>query len=151
MRWFVFMTGALRDPPMDFSWKRTCISKLMSALGTTQLCGHLGPRQGFLSPLCCHDFNDCLLDGRSDDTISAFISPRPRQDMLKFMVDAFRFAGDTSNLIYITCHLNVTSADQAPDPLNKACSFNKAGNVLQWKASETSAASVRLGTVDNLH
>uniref|UniRef100_A0A674IAM1 Zona pellucida sperm-binding protein 3 n=1 Tax=Terrapene triunguis TaxID=2587831 RepID=A0A674IAM1_9SAUR len=71
----------------------------------------------------------CLLDGRSDDTISTFISPRPRQDMLNFMVDVFRFAGDTNNLIYITCHLKVTSADQAPDPLNKACSFNKAGNV----------------------
>ncbi|CAM9400016.1 unnamed protein product [Bubo scandiacus] len=30
--------------------------------------------------------------------------------------------------IYITCHLKVTPADQAPDPLNKACSFNKARN-----------------------
>ncbi|EMP37840.1 Zona pellucida sperm-binding protein 3 [Chelonia mydas] len=31
--------------------------------------------------------------------------------------------------IYITCHLKVTAAEQAPDPLNKACSFNKAGNM----------------------
>lgn len=30
--------------------------------------------------------------------------------------------------IYITCHLKVTPVDQAPDPLNKACSFNKARN-----------------------
>uniref|UniRef100_A0A8C3SJ31 Zona pellucida sperm-binding protein 3 n=1 Tax=Chelydra serpentina TaxID=8475 RepID=A0A8C3SJ31_CHESE len=79
-------------------------------------------------------FNGCLLDGRSDDTISAFISPRPRQDTLKFMVDAFRFAGNTSNFIYITCHLKVTSAEQAPDPLNKACSFTKVSNV--WSTVE---------------
>ncbi|XP_039347724.1 zona pellucida sperm-binding protein 3-like [Mauremys reevesii] len=75
------------------------------------------------------DFNGCLVDGKSDDTTSAFISPRPRQDTLQFMVDVFRFAGDARNLIYITCHLKVTAAEQAPDPLNKACSFNKAGNI----------------------
>ncbi|XP_019388695.1 PREDICTED: zona pellucida sperm-binding protein 3-like, partial [Crocodylus porosus] len=60
------------------------------------------------------DFNGCLVDGRSDDATSAFISPRPRQDMLQ--------------LIYITCHLKVTPADQVPDFLNKACSFHKVGN-----------------------
>ncbi|CAM4609739.1 unnamed protein product [Lepidochelys olivacea] len=80
------------------------------------------------------DFNGCLVDGRSDDTTSAFISPRPRQDTLQFMVDVFRFAGDARNLIYITCHLKVTAAEQAPDPLNKACSFNKAGNT--WSPVE---------------
>ncbi|XP_074863191.1 zona pellucida sperm-binding protein 3-like [Carettochelys insculpta] len=74
------------------------------------------------------DFNGCLVDGRSDDSTSAFVSPRPRQDMLQFTVDVFRFAGDASNLIYITCHLKVTAAEQAPDALNKACSFSKASN-----------------------
>ncbi|KAF1494089.1 Zona pellucida sperm-binding protein 3, partial [Pygoscelis antarcticus] len=74
------------------------------------------------------DFNGCLVDGRSDDTSSAFITPRPREDVLRFRIDVFRFAGDARNLIYITCHLKVTPADQAPDPLNKACSFNKARN-----------------------
>uniref|UniRef100_A0A8D0GUD6 Zona pellucida sperm-binding protein 3 n=1 Tax=Sphenodon punctatus TaxID=8508 RepID=A0A8D0GUD6_SPHPU len=75
------------------------------------------------------DFNGCLIDGRSDDTSSAFLSLRPRQDSLRFMVDVFRFAGDARDLSYITCHLKVTAVDQAPDPLNKACSFNKASNV----------------------
>ena len=101
----------------------------------------------------------CLVDGRSDDTSSTFITPRPREDMLRFRIDVFRFAGDTRNLvwlcvrppaspkpswcsppvgphlfplpspqIYITCHLKVTPVDQTPDPLNKACSFNKARN-----------------------
>uniref|UniRef100_A0A8C4WLK1 Zona pellucida sperm-binding protein 3 n=1 Tax=Gopherus evgoodei TaxID=1825980 RepID=A0A8C4WLK1_9SAUR len=72
------------------------------------------------------DFNGCLVDGRSDDTTSAFIFPRPRQDTLQFMVDVFRFEGDARNLIYITCHLKVNAVEQAPNPLNKACSFNKA-------------------------
>uniref|UniRef100_A0A8D0GW86 Zona pellucida sperm-binding protein 3 n=1 Tax=Sphenodon punctatus TaxID=8508 RepID=A0A8D0GW86_SPHPU len=75
------------------------------------------------------DFSGCLVDGRSGDTSSTFLSPRPRQDSLRFMVEVFKFAGDARDLIYITCHLKVTAADQAPDALNKACSFNKAGNV----------------------
>ncbi|NXW53765.1 ZP3 protein, partial [Eurystomus gularis] len=74
------------------------------------------------------DLNGCLVDGRSDDTSSAFITPRPREDVLRFKIDVFRFAGDARNLIYITCHLKVTPTDQVPDPLNKACSFNKARN-----------------------
>lgn len=74
------------------------------------------------------DFNGCLVDGRVDDTSSAFITPRPREDVLRFRIDVFRFAGDNRNLIYITCHLKVTPADQGPDPQNKACSFNKARN-----------------------
>ncbi|XP_051484370.1 zona pellucida sperm-binding protein 3 [Apus apus] len=75
------------------------------------------------------DLSGCLVDGRSDDTTSAFISPRPRQETLQFVVDAFKFAGDDRALIYITCHLKVSPADQAPDPLNKACSFNKASSL----------------------
>ncbi|NXQ91865.1 ZP3 protein, partial [Nyctibius grandis] len=75
------------------------------------------------------DFSGCLVDGQLDDATSTFISPRPRQDVLQFAVDAFKFAGDSSNLIYITCHLKVSLADQAPDALNKACSFNKASNL----------------------
>ncbi|KAM9375091.1 zona pellucida sperm-binding protein 3-like [Phaethornis superciliosus] len=75
------------------------------------------------------DSSGCLVDGQLDDATSTFISPRPRQDVLQFSVDAFRFAGDSSNLIYITCHLKVSLADQAPDPLHKACSFHRASNL----------------------
>ncbi|NWX87411.1 ZP3 protein, partial [Nothoprocta pentlandii] len=107
------------------------------------------------------DFNGCLVDGRSDDTSSAFITPRPREDMIRFRIDVFRFAGDTRNLIYITCHLKVTPADQAPDPLNKACSFNKARNIwvpvegsrdicscCETGGCETAALSRRLNHLD---
>lgn len=41
----------------------------------------------------------CLVDGRSDDTSSAFITPRPREDVLRFQIDVFRFAGDARNLV----------------------------------------------------
>ncbi|KAM7151428.1 LOW QUALITY PROTEIN: zona pellucida sperm-binding protein 3-like [Macrochelys suwanniensis] len=94
----------------------------------------LGPDRDSSPRYAVIDFNGCLVDGRSDDTTSAFVSPRPRQDTLQFMVDVFRFAGDASNLIYISCHLKVTAAEQAPDALNKACSFNKAGNI--WSPVE---------------
>ncbi|XP_025971860.2 zona pellucida sperm-binding protein 3-like [Dromaius novaehollandiae] len=75
------------------------------------------------------DLNGCLVDGRSDETTSAFVSPRPRQETLQFMVDVFKFAGDDRNLIYITCHLKVSPVDQPPNPLNKACFFNKASSL----------------------
>ncbi|XP_041274317.1 zona pellucida sperm-binding protein 3 [Onychostruthus taczanowskii] len=88
----------------------------------------LGPGAGSEPHYAIIDFNGCLVDGRSDATSSAFVTPRPRQDVLRFQIDAFRFAGDSRSLIYITCHLKVTPAEQSPDALNKACSFSKARN-----------------------
>lgn len=41
----------------------------------------------------------CLVDGQLDDATSTFISPRPRQDVLQFAVDAFKFVGDSSNVV----------------------------------------------------
>ncbi|NWX87395.1 ZP3 protein, partial [Nothoprocta pentlandii] len=75
------------------------------------------------------DLHGCLVDGRSDESASAFLSPRPRQETLQFMVDAFKFAKDDRNLIYITCHLKVSPVDQPPNSLNKACFFNKASSL----------------------
>ncbi|NXC49341.1 ZP3 protein, partial [Penelope pileata] len=84
------------------------------------------------------DFSGCMVDGQLDDATSTFISPRPRPDVLQFAVDVFKFAGDSSNLLYITCHLKVSPADRAPDPLNKACSFHKASRL--WAPVEGSRA-----------
>ncbi|XP_063026199.1 zona pellucida sperm-binding protein 3 [Melospiza melodia melodia] len=89
----------------------------------------LGPGAGTEPHYAIIDFNGCLVDGRSDATSSAFVTPRPRQDVLRFQIDAFRFAGDPRSLIYITCHLKVTPAEQSPDAQNKACSFSKARNI----------------------
>uniref|UniRef100_A0A8D0BND9 Zona pellucida sperm-binding protein 3 n=1 Tax=Salvator merianae TaxID=96440 RepID=A0A8D0BND9_SALMN len=83
------------------------------------------------------DFHGCLVDGRSDDSSSAFVSPRLKEDSLQFMVDAFRFAGDDTDLIFITCHLKVAADNQPLDQLNKACSFDKTRN--SWLPVEGSA------------
>ncbi|MEJ1272652.1 zona pellucida sperm-binding protein 3 isoform X2 [Cricetulus griseus] len=70
------------------------------------------------------DFHGCLVDGLSE-SFSAFQAPRPRPETLQFTVDVFHFANSSRNTIYITCHLKVTPANQIPDGLNKACSFNR--------------------------
>ncbi|XP_066491566.1 zona pellucida sperm-binding protein 3-like [Tiliqua scincoides] len=73
------------------------------------------------------DYKGCLVDGRSDSS-SAFLIPRVKDDSLQFRIEAFRFTTDPRDLIYLTCHLKVVATDQAPDPENKACSFNRASN-----------------------
>uniref|UniRef100_UPI00398EA418 zona pellucida sperm-binding protein 3-like n=1 Tax=Pristiophorus japonicus TaxID=55135 RepID=UPI00398EA418 len=74
------------------------------------------------------DFNGCLLDSRDEDSFSSFVSPRDHLDKLQFKLDAFRFFEDDRDLIFITCHLKVAAADQRPDSVNKACSFQKPAN-----------------------
>ncbi|XP_002932356.4 zona pellucida sperm-binding protein 3 [Xenopus tropicalis] len=76
--------------------------------------------------------NGCLVDSKQEDSSSTFWSPRPSPDKLRFKVDAFKFIGAGSSVIYITCSLRVAAADQGPDALNKACSFSKASNM--WSA-----------------
>ncbi|KAM4688884.1 zona pellucida sperm-binding protein 3-like [Discoglossus pictus] len=74
------------------------------------------------------DQNGCLLDGKQQDSSSAYISPRAQPDKLRFTVDAFRFTGTDVSTIYITCNLRAALATQNPDPMNKACSFSKSSN-----------------------
>ncbi|XP_068129455.1 zona pellucida sperm-binding protein 3-like [Hyperolius riggenbachi] len=80
--------------------------------------------------------NGCLVDGVQGDASSAFQSPRIQPDVLQFTIDAFRFLGVQDSEIYITCHLRAASANQVPDPMNKACSFSKTTN--SWSAVEGS-------------
>ncbi|XP_029435284.1 zona pellucida sperm-binding protein 3-like isoform X2 [Rhinatrema bivittatum] len=80
------------------------------------------------------DSYGCLVDGKQEDSFSAFRSPRIQPEKLQFTVDAFRFAGNTKSLIYITCNLRAAAVRQAPGPLNKACSFSKTSNM--WSAVE---------------
>uniref|UniRef100_A0A2K6FZK2 Zona pellucida sperm-binding protein 3 n=1 Tax=Propithecus coquereli TaxID=379532 RepID=A0A2K6FZK2_PROCO len=83
------------------------------------------------------DFHGCLVDGRLSDASSVFKAPRPGPDTLQFTVDVFSFVNDSRNVIYITCHLKVTLADQDPNQLNKACSFSKPSN--SWSPVEGTA------------
>uniref|UniRef100_A0A8C3N0E1 Zona pellucida sperm-binding protein 3 n=1 Tax=Geospiza parvula TaxID=87175 RepID=A0A8C3N0E1_GEOPR len=90
------------------------------------------PRYAFI------DLGGCLLDSRAEDTASAFVSPRPRPESLRFLLDAFKFAGDAGNLLYISCHLRVSPAGEAPNARNKACSFSRASGL--WAPLEGTAA-----------
>ncbi|XP_069805362.1 zona pellucida sperm-binding protein 3-like [Dendropsophus ebraccatus] len=76
----------------------------------------------------------CLMDGTQQDSSSAFRSPRPRPDKLQFTVDAFHFSDSQASTMYITCYLRAAADTQAPDPTNKACSYNKTSN--SWSAVE---------------
>ncbi|XP_028654304.2 zona pellucida sperm-binding protein 3-like [Erpetoichthys calabaricus] len=76
----------------------------------------------------------CLLDSTYLDSTSAFITPRSQPNKLLFSFQAFRFYANPQNLIYITCHLKVTTLNQTPDSLYKACFFSQANN--SWYAVE---------------
>lgn len=80
----------------------------MSLGGVTTLRGLSGM---LTHPLICL-MSRCLVDGRVDDTSSAFITPRPREDVLRFRIDVFRFAGDTRNLV----RLYAVSIHTYPEP-----------------------------------
>ncbi|XP_048207167.1 zona pellucida sperm-binding protein 3 [Perognathus longimembris pacificus] len=82
------------------------------------------------------NFHGCLVDGVFGGS-SAFQVPRPGPEILQFTMDVFHFANDSRNTIYITCHLKVIPATQAPDPVNKACSFSKSSN--SWSPVEGTA------------
>ncbi|KAM4820740.1 zona pellucida sperm-binding protein 3 [Thomomys bottae] len=82
------------------------------------------------------DFHGCLVDGVFGGS-SSFQVPRPGPEILQFTLDVFHFANNTGNTIYITCHLKVTPATQVPDPINKACSFNKSSH--SWSPVEGAA------------
>uniref|UniRef100_A0A670J269 Zona pellucida sperm-binding protein 3 n=1 Tax=Podarcis muralis TaxID=64176 RepID=A0A670J269_PODMU len=86
------------------------------------------------------DSNGCLVDGRQEGVSSAFLAPRVSEETLRFTVDAFRFAGDSRNMLYVICHLKVTRADQTPDVRNKACSFDVGR--LSWSALQRTLRSM---------
>ncbi|XP_053575496.1 zona pellucida sperm-binding protein 3-like [Bombina bombina] len=80
------------------------------------------------------DLNGCLLDGKQEDSSSAFRPQRPQPNQIQFTVDAFRFSGIAVSTIYITCNLRAVPVTQTPDRMNKACSFSKITNT--WSPLE---------------
>ncbi|XP_077329708.1 zona pellucida sperm-binding protein 3-like [Lithobates pipiens] len=81
--------------------------------------------------------NGCFVDAMRDDTSSAFRSPRIQPDKLQFTIEAFRFWEVEESVIYITCNLRAVSASQAPNAVNKACSYNRGSN--SWSPVEGSS------------
>uniref|UniRef100_A0A8C6UQ97 Zona pellucida sperm-binding protein 3 n=1 Tax=Neogobius melanostomus TaxID=47308 RepID=A0A8C6UQ97_9GOBI len=74
------------------------------------------------------DFHGCFVDASITNSASAFL-PRTVENKLRFQLEAFRFLGVESGLLYITCHLRATSAAHAINEQHRACSF--IGNT--WK------------------
>ncbi|CAJ0942593.1 unnamed protein product [Ranitomeya imitator] len=91
--------------------------------------------------------NGCMMDSMEEDSSSVFVSPRPQADKLCFMVDAFRFTDSDVSLIYITCTLRAADINQTPDPMNKACSYNKASS--SWSSVEGSSGICQCCTTRN--
>ncbi|XP_056425643.1 zona pellucida sperm-binding protein 3-like [Hyla sarda] len=89
----------------------------------------------------------CLVDGTEEDSSSVFVSPRPQADKLRFMVDAFRFNNNAASLIYITCSLRAAAINKTPDPVNKACSYNKASS--SWSPVEGPSGICQCCTTGN--
>uniref|UniRef100_A0A4X2LAQ1 Zona pellucida sperm-binding protein 3 n=1 Tax=Vombatus ursinus TaxID=29139 RepID=A0A4X2LAQ1_VOMUR len=94
----------------------------------------LKPNQDSTPRYAIIDFHGCLVDGRSENVGSTFISPRPKPETLRFIVDTFKFSREAKDQIYIMCHLKVTEAADVPDPSNKACSFNTSSQ--EWSPVE---------------
>uniref|UniRef100_A0A1A8FQF2 Zona pellucida sperm-binding protein 3 n=1 Tax=Nothobranchius korthausae TaxID=1143690 RepID=A0A1A8FQF2_9TELE len=69
------------------------------------------------------DNHGCFMDARITGSDSRFL-PRTTEDKLHFQLEAFRFQGATSDVIYITCHLVATSAAYVIDTEHRACSYS---------------------------
>ncbi|XP_068578817.1 zona pellucida sperm-binding protein 3-like [Cebidichthys violaceus] len=64
----------------------------------------------------------CLLDARITGSDSKFMS-RSADNALQFQLDAFKFQGADSGMLYITCHLKATCATHPIDGEHRACSW----------------------------
>lgn len=64
----------------------------------------------------------CLVDAKLTGSASKFM-PRTYEHTLQFQLEAFRFQGSSSGLVYITCNLRATSAARPIDEMHRACSY----------------------------
>lgn len=74
------------------------------------------PRYAFI------ENHGCLVDAKITGSDSRFMA-RSAENKLQFQLEAFRFQGADSGLLYITCHLKATSAAYAIDSNHRACSY----------------------------
>ncbi|CAN9499220.1 unnamed protein product [Ophioblennius macclurei] len=65
----------------------------------------------------------CMIDARITGSGSKF-KPRTSEDKLQFQIDAFKFEGADSGLIYITCTLRAAPVSTGIDETHRACSYN---------------------------
>ncbi|XP_058501443.1 zona pellucida sperm-binding protein 3-like [Solea solea] len=75
--------------------------------------------------------NGCLVDARLTGSASRFMG-RSSDAKLQFQLEAFRFQGVDSGMVYITCQLRATLAAYPLDSLHRACSYNNG-----WKEASS--------------
>ncbi|XP_078112940.1 zona pellucida sperm-binding protein 3-like isoform X2 [Sander vitreus] len=83
----------------------------------------------------------CLVDARITGSVSKFM-PRVADNKLQFQLEAFRFQGVASGMLYITCHLKATSANNGIDATHRACSY-----INSWK--EASGVDAACGSCES--
>ncbi|XP_004706035.2 zona pellucida sperm-binding protein 3 [Echinops telfairi] len=108
--WVPFRTTVLSEEKLDFSMRLMEKDWNAEKRNPTFRRGFFGKGVPFLRRIGQGGIAACLEEGNSVGAISD-------QCMLA-----------SQQTIYITCHLKVTPDEQAPDRLNKACSFNKTTN-----------------------
>ncbi|XP_008289239.1 zona pellucida sperm-binding protein 3-like [Stegastes partitus] len=94
------------------------------------------PRYAFI------ENNGCLVDARITGSSSRF-QARTAENKLCFQLEAFRFQGADSGLLYLTCHLKATSSSNSIDSSHRACSY-----IAGWKEAsgiDTACASCETG------
>ncbi|KAM4618279.1 zona pellucida sperm-binding protein 3-like, partial [Polymixia lowei] len=74
------------------------------------------PRYSFI------ENHGCFVDAKLTGSTSKFL-PRTDDTKLQFQIEAFRFQGADSGVLFITCHLKASYASYAIDSERRACSF----------------------------
>ncbi|KAG8012584.1 Zona pellucida sperm-binding protein 3 [Nibea albiflora] len=87
-----------------------------SCVATASADMNSSPRYAFI------ENHGCLVDARITGSSSKFMA-RTVENKLQFQLEAFRFQGSDSGLLYITCHLKATSAAYTFDGEHRACSY----------------------------
>ncbi|XP_056144451.1 zona pellucida sperm-binding protein 3-like [Lampris incognitus] len=97
----------------------SCVATLNTDIEST-------PRYVFI------DNDGCLVDSQLQETNSQFL-PRTQDEMLRLVINAFRFHNDDRGEIYITCHLNAVPVTSEPEPEHKACTFING----RWRSADS--------------
>ncbi|XP_035858662.1 zona pellucida sperm-binding protein 3-like isoform X4 [Sander lucioperca] len=106
----------------------TCVATLSADVTST-------PSYAFI------DNFGCLVDARITGSVSKFM-PRVADNKLQFQLEAFRFQGVASGVLYVTCHLKATSANDGVDATHRACSY-----ISGWK--EASGVDAACGSCES--
>ncbi|XP_068169365.1 zona pellucida sperm-binding protein 3-like [Antennarius striatus] len=105
----------------------TCVASLTPEMSST-------PRYAFIGSY------GCFLDARVTGSSSKFMA-RSADDKLQFQLEAFKFQGAESGVLYITCHLKAVSASNPVSGEFRACSY-----INGWK--EASGADAACGSCE---